>query len=218
MNLTKDEKKLLEELICSNESWDSKKFEKLKIKMKDQFLENSRLCCYCSKNFYGEFKLVIDIEHILPKSIFYEQKFDIDNLSIACKRCNMQIKKDNIDFLDLEFIEIANFFKFQKNESERIKFVSELNSELCLNNKLQYKKSKFYKFIHPNFDDYFEHIDIVELRKNNKIFKKYYPLKEKGHYTYKYFKLEELEQGNLDEFQGLESVEKNCELNLGNCI
>ena len=69
MNLTPEEKKLLERLINEDKGWDDDLFKSLKAKIKDEFLKDEKQCCYCAKDFMGEFKLVIDIEHILPKSI-----------------------------------------------------------------------------------------------------------------------------------------------------
>ncbi|WP_156516966.1 HNH endonuclease [Delftia sp. GW456-R20] len=57
-------------------------------------------CCYCQKNMLGEFKLDIDPEHILPSSKFKSLSYTIWNLSVACKRCNMMIKKARVDFIN----------------------------------------------------------------------------------------------------------------------
>lgn len=50
-------------------------------------------CCYCQRNLRAEFQMVIDVEHVLPKSVYKELTFELVNLSASCKRCNMQIKK-----------------------------------------------------------------------------------------------------------------------------
>lgn len=44
--------------------------------------------------------MVIDVEHILPSSLFKMFTFKIWNTSASCKRCNMNIKNDNVDFID----------------------------------------------------------------------------------------------------------------------
>jgi hypothetical protein len=82
--------------------WNNLILASIKRKIKDYYrIKNNEQCCYCRRDFENEFNMVIDIEHILPKSIadFSNYMFDIENLNISCKRCNMNIKKDRIDFI-----------------------------------------------------------------------------------------------------------------------
>jgi len=52
-------------------------------------------CMYCeSKITHIEYG---DVEHIKPKSIFPELKFDWDNLGYACTKCNRDHKKEKHD-------------------------------------------------------------------------------------------------------------------------
>lgn len=138
---------------------------------------NSEQCCYCKRDLQDEFNMVIDIEHILPKAnvMFTEYMFDFENLNISCKRCNMNIKKNRIDFIvDLNTI------------------------------KPNYKVSGKYHFIHPNLDSYFDHIDYESTIRNNKKLIKYTSKSDKGEYTYLYFHLNRIEIDTLSKAQGVE--------------
>ena len=141
-------------------------------------------CCYCKKNFDGEFSMIIDIEHILPKGQpeFKDLMFVLSNLNIACKRCNMQIKGTRTDF-------VTNIAEAARDHE---------NSEL-------------YKFIHPNIDKYFDHIHIFQKIENDKKLIKYKILSgsKKGQYTFDFFRLDELEIDSINEAQG---VDKKVEL------
>ncbi len=143
-------------------------------------------CCYCRRRFKGEFKMDIDIEHVLPKSKFIDFMFEIFNLNISCKRCNMMIKKERIDFL----VDVSTIL-------------------------LNAKRSDQYYFIHPNFDYYFDHMDHDVIIKNEQELVKFTPKKAKGKYTYDFFKLTEIEVNMFDNAQGIKADEfKNTLLNL----
>jgi hypothetical protein len=138
-------------------------------------------CCYCCKNFYGEFNMVMDIEHILPKSKYGQFELSPFNLSLACKRCNMNIKGEDDSFL------IDRLIAHQNPED-----------------------GSNYLFIHPNMDDYFEHLQYdVEVRNARKMIK-YTVINDslKGRYTYDYFELMNLEINSLNKAQGLITEEK----------
>lgn len=131
-------------------------------------------CCYCRKNLHGGGHFVIDREHVLPKShaAFKLLAYEVWNLGIACKRCNMQYKKNKVDFV-----------------------VDQANAAL--------QTSVNYRFIHPNYDRYKDHISISATQDDDITVVKYTKLgTEKGDYTYEYFNLEELEVGSYDVAQG----------------
>lgn len=132
-------------------------------------------CCYCRKNIAGEFSLVLDIEHILPKSVYQEYMFETSNLAVACKRCNMDLKKADISFL----VEGADVTQ------------------------LPFKSSQFM-FIHPNLDIYSNHLRYIVVIDGDLKLIKYQPVNSsaKGHYTYDYFKLRDLEIDSMDVAQG----------------
>lgn len=164
--------------------WDSKHLDGLKKKIKAHYrTHQGEQCCYCRKNSHGEFNMVLDIEHILPKgrTQFRKFMFNIINLSVSCKRCNMLVKKDDISFIT----ETADF--------ENTPF-----------------DSANYKFIHPNVDKYFQHLIYEVSIKNDVTMIKYSVVASsyKGAFTYKYFKLNELEIDSFNRSQGLdENVE-----------
>ncbi|UTJ06718.1 HNH endonuclease [Arcobacter roscoffensis] len=159
------------------------KLEKFKRRIKDFLLEKENYeCSYCRKNLHGETYMVIDIEHILPKSIFKEFMFDVNNnLSISCRRCNAGIKKTDISFL----------------KKINLKKIS-----------LNYKNRNFYKFIHPNLDDYYKHIDYYVSIKNKKKVIHYSKKTKKGYFTYKYFLLEDLELSHNSNIQNVKYQSK----------
>ncbi|PHR63350.1 MAG: HNH endonuclease [Idiomarina sp.] len=149
----------------------------LKAKIKSfSLIKTGNRCCYCGRNIHGEFGMVIDIEHILPKSIYPKYMFRGCNLSVSCKRCNMNIKRSKTDFLS----------------GDGTKKTGKLF------------RSKLYKFIHPNLDKYDSHLLLISSQVGRKVMLKYMVVDEsrKGAYTYRYFKLERLEKNNFDMAQG----------------
>lgn len=148
----------------------------VKQKVRDlQMARHGDRCCYCRKNLHGGGHFVIDREHVLPKSraAFKQLAYEVWNLGIACKRCNMQYKGIKIDFV----IDPADMAALQT--------------------------SKNYRLIHPNYDCYKDHIRIVCYQDDDITVVKYTKLgSEKGDYTYDYFNLRELEVGSFDAAQG----------------
>lgn len=163
--------------------WDQKILDPVKRKIKGfmRALLDER-CCYCCKNISGEFNMVLDIEHVLPKAYFKKFEFTPFNLSVACKRCNMEIKGQDCSFL--------------KDEA-----AAHITPEDTFN----------YKFIHPNFDNYFDHLDYEVNIKNQKKMIKYSVVNDssKGKYTYEYFDLKKLEIESFNGAQGVKIEEKN---------
>jgi len=170
------EKTLIESVIQEGgEIWENPKLAPIKTKIKETIkpkLEDQ--CCYCRKNLHNEFNMVIDIEHVLPQKKFPNYIFEPLNLSLACKRCNMQIKKDDISFF------------LNDNSLENTPFNKEN-----------------YLFIHPNLDNYFENMIVCTFIINNKKLIKYKSLRPKGVYTYKYFELEKLEINSFNKMQDI---------------
>ena len=182
----KDLANIKEAIRQGGKIWDSTLLKDPKTKIKNFLLtKQGQRCCYCQRPLVGEFRMVIDIEHILPKSKYERYMFNITNLAVACKRCNMSIKRDD-----------TSFFKGTHN------------------NPATHFNSDSYKFIHPNLDDYFLHLDYLVKIVNGKMMIKY-NLKNnssKGQYTYDYFKLIELEVNSFNEAQGIEVDTPNQEL------
>lgn len=108
---SQDERTAISHALNQDKPWETTGpvIEAIKRRIKDFHLNlNGHVCCYCQRDLAGEFQMVIDVEHILPSSKFKGLTFEIWNLSSSCKRCNMLIKRDHIDFLNA--IE-PNFFK-----------------------------------------------------------------------------------------------------------
>ena len=129
--------------------------------------------------------MVLDIDHILPKSAFRHLMFTVYNLSVSCKRCNMNIKKDDLSFL------------------------SDINA---VNDNPQ--DTSLYKIIHPNFDDYFSHLNFYTKTENQQKIIKYTVVANstKGQFTFDYFKLEELEIDSYNKAQGIKEAEEVSEI------
>jgi uncharacterized protein (TIGR02646 family) len=178
-----DEKFFIETAMTEVRPWESELVSDIKKRIKDFHLElNGKMCCYCYRDLTGEFSLVIDIEHVLPKRHFRPLTFDIKNLSVACKRCNMKMKRDKLDFLNLP-VEMA---------------------EIAISDK--------YKIIHPNIDDKNSHLKRVALQCSDIRIVKYVPIgnSEKGLFSYQYFQLKELEIDSFDAAQNANQTESEA--------
>lgn len=159
--------------------WYNNDLEYLRTKIKNHFInQNIAKCCYCSRLFVGEFTFVIDVEHVLPQVPFDDLIFHPKNLNIACKRCNMKIKKARTDFIVDRALMGTDYFH-----------------------------SRHYKLIHPNLDIYENHLRPTQYRNGNVILNKYIiKTNTKGQYTYDYFLLEELEINEVYESQGIKPL------------
>lgn len=133
-------------------------------------------CCYCRRNLRGAGPFMIDREHILPKSVpaYRPLTFTIWNLGISCKRCNMEYKKERVDFV----VDCAD-------EDARL-------------------LSANYLLIHPNFDNYEDHISHSLNQANGRVVQKFtkHAGSDKAEYTYTFFNLRGLEVDGFDEAQG----------------
>ena len=163
-------------LAAGGNVWENKILSEVKRKIKDYYLAKPLpKCCYCSRLLVDEFNMVIDIEHVLPQSRYSDLRFVEQNLNIACKRCNMEIKKARLDFIVDVLAMGTNYFQ-----------------------------SNHYKLIHPNLDNYNDHLKVISGRNGEIIFNKYHIITQtKGKYTYDYFELKEFEVNNLNEAQGI---------------
>ncbi|WP_432462164.1 HNH endonuclease [Enterobacter hormaechei] len=134
-------------------------------------------CCYCSRSIDDEFNMVLDIEHVIPKSKIVSEMFVMDNLAVSCKRCNMRIKGEDISFIDGDFENFKQAGNFYQSEH--------------------------YKFLHPNIDSWDDHlVYIVDQRNRKKIV--YYQVVNssvKGMFTKKYFQLDKIQVNTFDEAQ-----------------
>lgn len=138
-------------------------------------------CCYCQKSFADDHPLAVDIEHVLPKSKFHMLAITAVNLTVACKRCNMTIKKSRIDFL----------------HGRTIAEVSGI-----------YDQSETYEFVHPNLDEYDQHLQLLTTSIGKHMLWRYMVKANsiKGIRTVDYFDLRSLEVDDLDRIQGIEGM------------
>ena len=181
--LNKDDVKLITKAINDGGNiWQNDILKPVKDKIKNYHRDlQNECCCYCRRDTTGEFKMVLDIEHVLPKSHpnFKKHMFTECNLSVSCKRCNMNIKRTRVDF---------------------ITDIDSATESPC--------DSNIFRFIHPNSDSYYDHIEYrVEIVNDCRVIK-YIPINSsaKGKYTYDFFKLYELERESMDTSQGIKTV------------
>lgn len=176
MNFTEEELALIEAARqAGGDVWNHEDLLNIKRKIKVHFRTGvDESCCYCKRDFRDEFNMVIDIEHILPKSRYAEFMFDIYNLNISCKRCNMNIKRERHDFV----VDTATV-------------------------RANYRQSDQYHFIHPNLDNFEDNINYIKIDLNGKKLTKYKALTDKGRYSYAYFRLDRIEVNTLSSAQGI---------------
>lgn len=140
--------------------------------------QNSK-CCYCRMNLHGGGDFIIDREHVVPKEKFKDLTYVISNLSVACKRCNMQLKKGDISFL--------------------------VDHNTILH---KHSAADQYLFIHPNYEKYSSFIKKLSYEVDDYTYVKYTKVDHpKADYTYSYFDLRALEINNFDQGQGIATTD-----------
>lgn len=160
--------------------WDDDDADALKTKIRDYFLNRPvPCCCYCGVAMFGWHRITIDTEHVLPKGKFPQYTFEMRNLDLSCKRCNMQIKRED-----------DSFYRGGANCADPF-------------------QSEFYDIVHPGLDRKIDHLKLIVVQADDKLMIKYFVVNAsaKGDATYRYFRLQELEVNTFDEAQGLESTE-----------
>ncbi|AUM28859.1 HNH endonuclease [Acinetobacter pittii] len=160
--------------------WNSVYISDFKQKVKSHYrVAQNEQCSYCKRVILGEFKMVLDIEHILPKgaSAYKKYMFNPRNLCVACKRCNMEIKGQDTSFI----VEDISF-------------------------KEDFYASDNYLFLHPHSDKYWDSINYSVAIENDIQLIQYTVINNcpKGLYTYDYFRLSQLEIDIMNEAQGIE--------------
>jgi hypothetical protein len=159
--------------------WKAADFDPIRRRIRNLHLEiQGNSCCYCRKSMHEAHGLEIDVEHVLPQGIFFGLALDTFNLSVACKRCNMGIKR------------------------EKWHFVNGLTEAQVINARTA---SATYQLIHPNLDRFAEHLSHVSVDVDGFRFRKFKPksASDKGKFTYEFMRLDEVEVGDLDYLQGL---------------
>lgn len=122
----------------SHHIWNDTKGEIVNVRkhIREHYLgEQKYRCAYCRIEKKESHGMTWDIEHILPKSLFPEFLFEPENLAVACKECNTP--KDNENILSAP---TKRFTGFPGN-------------------------SDAYAIVHPHFDVYSKHFEIVVVGK-----------------------------------------------------
>jgi uncharacterized protein (TIGR02646 family) len=134
------------------------------------------LCCYCRTNLWGDSSFMVDREHIVPKSHCKALTYVISNLSVACKRCNMEIKKNKVAI-----------FKDPKT----------IHTE--------HANKDAYRIIHPNYERYEDFILRLQQQEGTAMLVQFTLLNDdpKATYTHDFFKLNDLEVDAIDQAQGI---------------
>lgn len=159
--------------------WEAPCVKPVKSRLKAHRLrEQMGVCCYCQQWIQGQHSMTLDIEHILPKSIFKHCIFDLKNLAVSCRRCNFY-KGDKLDFLHGDLLVIP-----KRDKSHLF-------------------KSSHYKFAHPNLSGIYEHLVIRKGQEGPVVIIHYRKLTEVGEFTFAYFRLKELEVNSMNEAQGI---------------
>ncbi|WP_267226225.1 HNH endonuclease [Dyella silvae] len=187
---SEEEREVIDTALAHDDPWDDGAPElrgiKEQLKLIKKRIQRFHLdrqgstCCYCRTNLQGGGPFMIDREHILPKSKFRKLTYTISNLSVSCKRCNLQFKKNRIDFVvDPKTVEA------------------------------KHDKSDQYLFAHPNFDHLDDLIERLSVQANRKVVVTYKVSNHpKATFTYEYFNLKELEVDSFQETQGGRSLDE----------
>lgn len=132
-------------------------------------------CCYCRTVLKGGGHFMIDREHVIPKRNYRHLAYATGNISVCCKRCNMQFKGERLSFV-------------------RDKTTIEAN----------HMQSGEYLLIHPNYDFWFSHMTRIALQINDALFivYKFSTDDAKAAFTYDFFALKELEVESFNNAQG----------------
>lgn len=140
-------------------------------------------CCYCRSVLHGGGHFTIDREHILPKDKFPEFTYHVENLSVACKRCNMEFKKAKTAFLTVQ--------------REQVTHVP--------------GDSSWFRFVHPNLDDWRQHLRRFAQQIDTHTFVAYKVVDNsaKGLWTWTFFALERLEIESFDTAQGIRTLSED---------
>lgn len=173
ITFTKDEEDLIEVLSVPG-GWNDDRAVALKSKIRDHLTSIGLVvCCYCRLDMHNRDKFDLDTEHILPKGKYPEFTFELRNLNISCKRCNMRVKRED-----------DSFYSGGRSRPN------------CF-------QSQYYRIYHPNFDVVSDHISVVKFHFDNSLLIKYTRKSAKGKEAYRYFRLNEFETDTFDDAQGL---------------
>jgi hypothetical protein len=183
--LSQDERDAINHALASDNPWKHEDFDdpikanlvSAKIKIKDFHFERvSKKCCYCRRSL-EDASIESDREHIVPKGKKKSLSFDIFNLSLACKRCNMTYKGEKTNHIvDFETIEA------------------------------DLRNSDRYLIPHPNIDIYENHLIRNSVQLGAQQITSYRRMTPQGQFLYDFVRLDRLCINEFDEAQGGERV------------
>lgn len=181
-SLTTEEEDAVKAAMLTDAPWDNKHPEVVAVKKRLRTLHLARhedTCCYCKTILHGGGHFMIDREHVLPKKKYKLHTYDVWNISVSCKRCNMELKSEDDEFV----VDKTSRAKIQSSEN--------------------------YLIVHPNFDRWEEHLYRESQQFNTKVLVKFGIVGDsaKGRYTYDYFELQNLEKDSFDKAQGIERAD-----------
>jgi len=184
--LSQDERDAINLALATDNPWKHDDFQDpvkaslvaAKIKIKDFHFERvSKKCCYCRRSL-EDASIEADREHIVPKRKKKSLSFDIFNLSLACKRCNMTYKGEKTDHIvDFETIEA------------------------------DLRNSNRYRIPHPNIDIYEDHLVRISVQFGARQFTSYERKTPQGYFLYDFVRLDRLCIDEIDIAQGGNKVD-----------
>lgn len=172
--LTIEEKKAIFDALKDIKPWsiDNNLIGNVKKKIREFHLNRmGHKCCYCRTPLKDR-NIETDREHIIPKSMEKKLSYNIFNLSVSCKRCNMTYKGDTEEHI--------------VNKDNLIR---------------KLRDSTNYYIPHPNIDSYDDNIFHFHLISGEIEVCFYKPRTPKGEILSSMFLLKNLETFTLDKSQ-----------------
>lgn len=183
--LSEDERKAIEFALIQVNPWahggfakpikDHLESVKFKIKVFHLARVNTK-CCYCQRSL-NDATIEADREHVVPKSFKKSLSYDIFNISISCKRCNMTYKGERLDH-------IANTVGIENDV----------------------RNPDRYLIPHPNIDNCEDHLQRVSFQIGTREIATYHCHSDKGRFLYGFVELNRLCVSEIDMAQGGASV------------
>lgn len=179
--LNEGERQAIEHALTFPKPWTHEQFqepiksslESAKSKIKNLHVQiTTNKCCYCRRSL-NDANIETDREHIVPKGKVKSLAYNIFNLSVSCKRCNMTYKGEKVDHI-----------------------IGYNTIEADLRNPDR------YRIPHPNIDEYERHITRTSIQFDSTEITTYKCHSVKGSFLYTFVRLDKLCVNQLDEAQG----------------
>lgn len=186
--LNEGERKAIEHALTSPKPWAHDDFhnptksslKSAKVKIKNYHLQKTaNKCCYCRRSL-RDANIETDREHIVPKGKVKSLAYNIFNLSISCKRCNMSYKREKVNHI----------VNYQSIEADL-------------------RNPDRYLIPHPNIDVYENHILRKAVQYGDIEIATYELLSPKGEFLYDFVGLKNLCIGDLDVAQGGKKINES---------